>query len=56
MKPTEAMKVATGILRKANLLVDEGLTNEWVVRIWHTGGDKVKFGFAEPRGSRKKVK
>ena len=43
---SEAIKVAANILRKANLLDDENLADQWTVKLWNTGGDSINFGFA----------
>jgi hypothetical protein len=52
---SEAIKVAANILRKANLLDDEGLADELTVKLWATDERSLKFGL-EPmkQGSRKK--
>jgi hypothetical protein len=41
---SKAIKVAANILRKANLLDDENLADEWTVKLWSIDGRSVKFG------------
>lgn len=52
---SEAIKVAANILRKANLLDEENLADEWTVKLWSIDGRSVKFGLEAMRqGSPKK--
>jgi len=44
MRPSEALQVAANMLKKVQLLMDHGLADEWAVKLWSTGGDKIKFG------------
>lgn len=50
----EAIKAATNILMKSRLLDEEGLAGDWTVRLWNVGGERLNFGLAPKKGSRKK--
>jgi hypothetical protein len=54
---SEAIKVAENLLRKAALLKEEGLTEEWAVQLWTVGSKTLQFGIVtQKRSVRKKRK
>ena len=55
MRPSQAIEIAANIMRKVQLLVDEGKTSEGIVKLWSLDGKNVNFGMGlmNERGSKK---
>jgi hypothetical protein len=55
LRPAEAVTALSNMMKKVNLLVENGLADEWTIKLWSTGGNSLQFGLEKAvKGEQKK--